>query len=55
MNWEKVFVEPKDRVKRIGYKGFLSIIWVLWKMNKQCRKKNFKAKYEFILPVKWFK
>lgn len=37
--------------KRVGYKGFLSLVVMLWKLNRAARKYGIKAKYEIVFPI----
>ena len=52
MNW---FPSASVDIKRVGYHGFLSMIWMLWKTNRQSRILGTKCKMEVIFPVRWFK
>lgn len=38
--------------KRVGYTGFLSFVWFIWKQNRLCKKLQSKKKYEITLPFK---
>lgn len=40
---------------RSGYRGFLSAVLMLWRMNRNARKLNIKTKAEFIIGFPWFK
>lgn len=42
-------------VIRLGYRGFLSAVVMLWRMNRNARQLDIKTKAEFILPVRWFR
>jgi hypothetical protein len=38
-------------LKRLGYSGFLSAVWMLWKMNRNAKQLRITTKAEIILPV----
>lgn len=40
---------------RLGYRGFLSAVVMLWRMNRNCRKLGIKTRAEFIVGFPWFK
>ncbi len=42
-------------IKRIGYRGFLSAVWMLWKLNRNARQLRIETIYEIRLPVPWLK
>lgn len=42
-------------IQRIGYSGFLSAVWMLWKMNKSARTNQIHMKAEIIVPLKWLR
>lgn len=42
-------------IKRLGYYGFLSAVWMLWKMNRNARQLDIKSKCEITLPMPWLK
>jgi hypothetical protein len=48
-------LDPNRHIKRRGYSGFLSMIWMLWRMNRNAKKLDIKTKAEIILPVRWFR
>lgn len=39
--------------KREGYKSFVGLIKMLYRINKNNEQYGVKGKYEIILPVKW--
>ena len=40
-------------IKRPGHKSFAGLVWQLIKVNLNCRRHNFKCKYEFKFPLRW--
>lgn len=42
-------------IKRVGYRGFLSLVWMLWRMNRSAKLFGIKTKAEITLPVRWLK
>lgn len=37
----------------VGYRGFLSLIWMLFQQNRKARRLNLRTKSEIELPVRW--
>ena len=52
MNW---FPSASVDIKRVGYHGFLSMILMLWKMNRQAKLLGSKHKVEITFPFRWFR
>jgi hypothetical protein len=50
-----VFPETSGFIKRVGYRGFLSMIWTLWRMNRSAKKMRIQCKAEIMFPVHWLK
>ena len=42
-------------IERVGYRGFLSAVWMLWKMNRNAKEMRLNTKAEIILPLRWFR
>ena len=42
-------------VIRLGYSGFISAVIMLWRMHRNARQLDIKAKAEIIVPLRWFK
>jgi len=42
-------------IVRLGYSGFLSAVWMLWRMNRNAKQLRIISKCELILPLRWFK
>lgn len=40
---------------RHGYRGFLSLVWMLWKMNHKLRQLDMTSKVEITLPMPWLR
>ena len=40
--------------ERLGYYGFIDLIYQLWKANRSCRKHNIRITIQFNLPMRWF-
>lgn len=51
MNW----FPSNPNIKRVGYYGFLSMIWTLWRMNRQAKTLNIKCKAEITFPIRWLR
>jgi len=43
------------QVSRIGYHGFMSLIWVLFKFNRAARKSGIESNIEITLPLRWWR
>ena len=39
----------------LGYRGFLSLIWMLCRMNRNAKQLDIHTKAEIILPVRWLR
>ena len=50
-----VHLNAERYIVRLGYRGFLSAVWMLWKMNRNGKQLGIVTKAEFILPVPWLK
>lgn len=37
----------------VGYRGFLSLVWMLWQQNRKARGLQLRTKFEIELPVRW--
>ena len=49
-------IRYKDRQsERIGFRGFLSMIWNLYQCNRQAKRLDTKFIFTIKLPIKWFK
>lgn len=44
-----------DGVRRIGYRGFLSMVWVLFQQNRALKRHGVKARFVLELPLRWFR
>ena len=45
---------PLNRnIERVGYSGFISAVWMLWRMNRAARQVDCKVKFEVIVPMRW--
>lgn len=55
MEQTKWFPNPGLFIKRVGYSGFISLIWMLYQQNRNAKRLGITAKYEIILPVRWMK
>lgn len=42
-------------IRRFGYSGFLSAVWMLWKMNRNANRMRIHTKAEILLPIRWFR
>lgn len=42
-------------IKRLGYRGFLSAVWMLWKMNRNAKALRINTKCEIVLPIRWLR
>lgn len=42
-------------IKPLGYSGFLSAVWMLWRMNRNAKQTAVVMKAEIIVPLRWFK
>ena len=42
-------------IVRLSYRGFLSAVWMVWKMNRNSRQLGITSKAEIILPLRWLK
>ena len=42
-------------VKRLGYRGFLSAVWILWKMNRNAKKLRITTECRIRLPIRWLR
>ncbi|MDA1333073.1 MAG: hypothetical protein O2797_02515 [Bacteroidetes bacterium] len=42
---------PDNPGKRLGYRGLLSLYWVIWKFNRSGRKTGIKTELKITLPV----
>lgn len=42
-------------IERWGYKGFLSMIWMLWKMNRQAKLLKVNTEVVVAIPVRWLR
>lgn len=40
---------------RVGYRGFLSAVWMLFKMNRNARQLGIRSRCEFITGMPWLK
>ena len=47
--------QPGRFIKRLGYSGFLSLIWMLWCMNRNCKRLDIHTKAEIVFPVRWLR
>lgn len=54
---EDNFVGPGTRgyIVRLGYRGFLSAVWMLWKMNSNAKQLGIKSRCEIMLPIRWLR
>ena len=50
-----LYPDTSGYIKRIGYRGFFSMIWTLWKMNRGAKKANIKCKAEITFPLRWIR
>jgi len=39
---------------RLGYRHFLGLLWALFKANRQSKRSECTARFEFTLPIPWF-
>lgn len=51
----RYYVNPETYIVRLGYRGFLSAIWMMWKMNRNARALAMTTKAEIIFPLPWLK
>ena len=51
----RYYVDADHFIVRLGYRGFLSAIWMLWKMNRNARALQINTKAEIILPLRWLR
>lgn len=47
--------KPDRSIVRLGYSGFLSAVWMMWKMNRASRAFDIKTKAEIIFPLRWLR
>lgn len=40
-------------LKPLEYRGFISAVWLLWKMNRNAKQLRIKTRAVFTLPVPW--
>lgn len=52
---KNVYPDPSRYLKRVGYHGFVSMIWTLWKMNRQAKKLGIQCKAEILFPIRWLR
>jgi len=43
------------REYRVGFHGFLSLIWALFKFNRSARKSGISSNIEITLPLRWWR
>lgn len=51
----KSMPNPNDAIVRLNYRGFLSAVWMLWKMNRSSRSVGVKTEARIVLPLPWLK
>ena len=45
---------PNDGgVKRLGYSGFLSAVWMLWRINRNAKQNRVMSIVEIRVPIRW--
>lgn len=50
-----VYPNTDDSIKRLGYRGFLSAVLMLWRMNRSARILGVSLRCEIVLPVRWLR
>lgn len=42
-------------IVRVGYRGFLSAVVALWKMNRGAKRENLRARFVVEVPLRWLR
>jgi hypothetical protein len=46
---------PDRFIKRLSYRGFLSAVWMLWKMNRAAKSNGIRTRCQIDLPIRWLR
>lgn len=51
---EEWHLAPDRFIRRVGFSGFFSLVWAMFRMNRNAKKLGLQTKMEIKLPVRWF-